>query len=81
MARIEAVSANISVDDSDRVLRASAFDLVGTGGLPAINLRTVSVIVGTDREAADVLQDSGRRAKSFWLVMGRFQAVGAGRGW
>jgi hypothetical protein len=26
-------------------------------------------------------EEPGRRAKSFWLVMGRFQAVGAGRGW
>jgi len=52
---IESPAANIAIEDGK--LRASAFDIVGNRGLPLINQEVVSILVGTDREAADVLQD------------------------
>ena len=41
----------------------------------------VAEVVFAELPSGVALLLTGRRAKSFWLVMGRFQAVGAGRGW
>ena len=55
---IESIAANIAVED-DGTLQASAYNLVEFQNrrLPVIDQEAVSILVGTDREAADVLQD------------------------
>jgi hypothetical protein len=63
-ALIESIEANIAIDDER--LQPSAYNIVESefnitpdDGLPIINLDVVSILVGTDVEAADILQGWG----------------------